>query len=373
MKIVIAFIILMVVVSAKEQFFKKLEKSKQELTQELFNHYDSDKNGVLSFDEFKIFYKEAKAKAKAIEKRALSVIKSCDKNGNNKIELNEVPSIEDISKMEKNGKIEYSCKQIEKEFFKIIDKDKNNIVTKDEYINFLLKPRKLIRPQKMIELDIFKNKLKNDCDINRDGKITLKEATSERCLINSDTFIKYSGGADKSFKISDVKSAPKDDTEELVEHMLKECDKNGDLKLTLVEATSKWCNMFYEDFIRLDKNKDNILNKREFAKRYDFKKSNSKPSIEDVKNYSPSQKVVFAYDACDYNADNKLSKKEAKECKLPIKIFEKYDYDKNSYIGQNDLELIKIHTLFKRTDTNNNSKIDFNEFRDKMANVCVVF
>ena len=42
-------------------------------------------------------------------------------------------------------------------------------------------------------------------------------------------------------------------------------------------------------------------------------------------------------------------------------------------IGQNDLELIKIHTLFKRTDTNNNGKIDFNEFTDKMANVCVVF
>ena len=371
MKIVIAFITLMVVVSAKEQFFKKLEKGKHELTQELFNHYDSDKNGVLVFSEFKLFYKDAKVKA--MEKRALRVIKSCDKNGNGTIELSEVPSIEDISKIYENGKIEYSCKQIDKDFFKIIDKDKNNIVTKDEYIKFLLKPKKWTSPKKMSELDMFKYKLKNFCDINKDGNITLKEATSLRCFIDSDTFIKYSGGADKSFKISDVKSAPKDDTEELAEHMLKECDKNGDLKLTLVEATSRWCKMFYEDFVRLDKNKDNILSKSEFAKRYDFKKSNSKPSIEDVKNYSPSQKVTFAYNACDYNADNKLSKKEAKECKLPIKIFKKYDYDKNSYIGQNDIELIKIHSLFKRTDTNNNSKIDFNEFIDKMANVCVVF
>lgn len=191
--------------------------------------------------------------------------------------------------------------------------------------------------------------------------------------MNSDTFIKYSGGADKSFKISDVKSAPKDDTDELVEYRLKECDKNGDLKLTLVEATSKWCKMFYEDFTRLDKNNDNILSKSEFAKQYDFRKPNSKPSLEDVKNYSPSQKIVFAYEICDYNTDNKLSKKEAKECKLPIKIFERFDYDKNNYIGQNDLELMKIHSLFKRTDANSNGKIELNEFRDKMANICVVF
>ncbi len=68
-----------------------------------------------------------------------------------------------------------------------------------------------------------------------------------------------------------------------------------------------------------------------------------------------------------------LVKKRQKSANCQLKFLKNMIIIKIAYIGQNDLELIKIHTLFKRIDANSNGIIDLNEFRDKMANVCVVF
>ncbi len=361
---------------AKDAFYAELERGKSKLTQKVFNHYDRDKNTILSFKEFSILYKEAKEKA--MEKRAKIVIKSCDKNGNGKIDLKEAPSIEEMQKIYKKSKMQARVKmcRMNKEEFKYIDKDNNKVITKGELIDSYKRPRWSYMQknrQKIDKLKIFKTHLKEDCDKNKDGKITLKEATSMRCYMDSDTFIKYSGGADKSFKISDVKDTPKDDTEERIKHLIKMCDKNGDLKLNLVEATSKWCQMSYDRFEELNKNRDNYLSKSELMGLYKEYKESNIATIEHMKDAPAEVQISFALGACDADNSEDLSRQEAKKCKLSMKIFNKFDYDKNAKIDKSDMDLMAQHRTFKMTDTNSDGKIDFKEFSARMSRMCVIF
>ena len=101
------------------------------------------------------------------------------------------------------------------------------------------------------ELKEFKELLEG-CDKNEDGEITLIEATGNRCYMTSENFLQYSSSHEKSFKIDEVTEAPKHDKAEEVDHQFKECDSNKDQKLTLIEATSKWCHITSDAFIRLD-------------------------------------------------------------------------------------------------------------------------
>ena len=373
MKRIITTTILLSALGAAEAAFS-LEKETLALSNKVFNHYDSDKSQTLSFEEFSLFSKEMKQKE--LEKRAAKTLKFCDKDKNGKIELREVPTQEEMRTMfEKHENTATMCPMDER-MFHFIDADKNDYLSKEEILLSYQKPNfgvgKLIAPQRD-ELKEFKERLKT-CDINKDGKITLIEATAEECYMDSGNFLQYSSSPEKSFKISTVNHVPKNDQKERIDHIFeKECDSNHDQQLTLVEATSKWCNITSNDFLRLDVDKNSLLSKIEFMEIYKEHTRIKGLPLKKMKNMPPDIKISIAFHQCDENKDGTLSKDETGTCGLPADLFEKYDYDASGTIEQNDMEMLQKKREFKMVDMNHDNAIDPKEFAERMGNRCRVF
>ena len=373
MKLTITTILLLSTLCVAETEFN-LEQEKSKLSNKVFNHYDIDKSKTLSFKEFSVFSKEMKQKEQ--EKRVTMTIKSCDKNGNGQIELSEVPTEKEMREMfKKRTRMATMC-HMDSMRFKFIDKDKSENISKKEILLSYNRQRFRmpveIETPKRDELKDFKKRLER-CDKNEDGEITLMEATADMCYMNSDTFLQYSSNYEKSFQINKVTHAPKDDKEERIEHEFKECDSNNDEKLTLVEATSKWCHITSDTFARLDTDKNNYLAKSELSKMYDENTKPRRMPFKIMKEMPPEAQIHIAFGQCDEDRNRKMSIDEAKKCELPMEIFEKFDYDKSNSIEQNDLEMMEKQREFKMVDMNSNNKIDPKEFSERMGNRCRIF
>ena len=373
MKLTIATVLLLsTFCTAKTHFDLELEKSK--LSNKVFNHYDSDKSKTLSLEEFSLFSKEMKQKE--LEKRAAKTLKFCDKDKSGKIELREVPTREEMREMfEKHENTATMC-PMDVRMFRFIDTDKNEYISKEEILLSYQKPEfgvgRMIAPRRD-ELKDFKEQLKT-CDKNKDGKITLIEVTAEMCYMDSGIFLQYSPNPQKSFKIDAVTHTPKNDQKERIDHIFeKECDSNHDQQLTLVEATSKWCNITSNDFLRLDIDKNSLLSKIEFMKIYKEHTQTKGLPLKKMKNMPPDIKISIAFHQCDENKDGKLSKDETGTCGLPADLFEKYDYDASGTIEQNDMEMLQKKREFKMVDMNHDNAIDPKEFAERMGNRCRVF
>ena len=373
MKATIATILLLLTLCVAETEFN-LEKEKSKLSNKVFNHYDIDKSKTLSFEEFSTFSKEMREKE--LEKRVAMTIKFCDKNGNGKIESSEVPTPKEMREMfVKRKNIATMC-HMDSIRFKIIDKDNSKSISREEILLSFKTPmamREMInRVPKIDKLQIFKDRLKR-CDKNEDGNISLIEATSRGCYITSDTFLQYSPNYKTSFKIDKVAHAPKHNKKEEIEYDFKKCDSNSDNNLTLVEATSKWCHLTSDDFIELDRDKNNYLDKREFSQMYAEDVKPPKMPFKIMKDMPPEAKIHIAFAQCDEDENRKMSRDEAKKCEISMEIFNRFDYDKSNTIEQNDLETMQRHREFERVDMNSDKKIDQKEFAERMGNRCRVF
>ena len=128
MKITITTILLLSTLCVAETEFN-LEKEKSKLSNKVFNHYDIDKSKTLSFEEFSTFSKEMREKE--LEKRVVMTIKSCDKNGNGKIDLTEVPTPKEMREMFKKRTNMAKMCRMDSMRFKFIDKDNNENISKE--------------------------------------------------------------------------------------------------------------------------------------------------------------------------------------------------------------------------------------------------
>ena len=269
--------------------------------------------------------------------------------------------------------------RMERRRFNHIDKNKDNIVTHEELISsytlsryaFLGRPPVEEESSKKDELKEFKERLV-DCDKDGNGKITLMEATSMRCYMSSDEFLQYSKDPKKSFKIDSITHIPKQDKKEKLQFMFSQCDKNNDKKLTLVETTSSLCGITSDAFTRLDTDKNQHLIMAEMAKRFEKPKA-GEIRFKIMKNMPPEVQVRMALGQCDEDKNYKLSRDEAKKCELPMENFEKFDNDKSGSIEQNDMDIIQKHREFDMVDMNSNNKIDPKEFSERMGNRCRIF
>jgi len=374
--IIINILLLSTLCIAETEFDLELQKDKSKLSNKVFNHYDTDKSRTLSFKEFSIFSKEMRQKEQ--EKRAVMTIKSCDKNGNEKIELSEVPTEKEMRKMFENRKNMATMCRMDSMRFKFIDKDNNENITKEEILLSYQRPMArwgatmAMEIPKRDDLKFFKEGLER-CDKNEDGEITLIEWTSDMCYRNSETFLQYSSNYEKSFKINEVKNTPKHDKDEETNHQFKKCDSNNDQKLTLVESTSKWCHITSDEFSRFDTDNNNYLVKNELSKMYDENTKPSKISFKIMKNMPSEVQISIAFGRCDEDKNAKMSRDEAKACELPMETFEKFDYDKSNTIEKNDLEMMQKRREFEIVDMNSNDKIEPKEFMERMGNRCRVF
>jgi len=373
--IIINILLLSTLCVAGTEFDLELEKEKSKLSNKVFNHYDTDKSKTLSFKEFSIFSKEMRKKEQ--EKQVVMTIKSCDKNGNGKIELSEVPTRKEMREMFKNRKNMATMCHMNTIRFKQIDKDNDKSISKEDILLSYQRPPAMwgaipMKIEKEDKLKIFKEQLEH-CDKNEDGEITLIEWTSDMCYRNSETFLQYSSNYEKSFKINDVKNTPKHDKDKEINHKFKECDSNNDQQLTLVEATSQWCQLTSDAFNRLDTNNNNYLVKSELSKIYDENTNPPKISFKNMKDMPPEVQILIAFRQCDEDKNTKMSRDEAKACELSMETFDKFDYDKSNSIEKNDLEMIQKRREFEMVDMNSNNKIELKEFMERMGNRCRVF
>lgn len=359
-----------------------LKEEQKKLSNRIFGHYDQDKNGLLSFEEFSAFSKDMKRKE--LEKRVGMIIRSCDKNKNGAIELSEVPTQEERMKLFEDGSFSdrKSMCNFRRMEFKEIDQNEDNISTKEELIKFNNQSHfripKITKPNKTEikkrELDNFKRQLKR-CDKNHDKNITLIEITSNICFMTSDIFLQYSSDPKGSFEIEKIVKAPKYDRENDFISMIDRCDKNKDKKLNLVEATSNECHLSSNEFSQIDTDKSTFIVKSELIKK---KKQEMKPiprGLNDtmMKHMPPQIQIRMVFSICDKNHDRNFTISEAKDCNLSMEKFKTFDTDNSQSIELNDIEEIRIIEGFKMGDINKDKKIDIKEFSERMGNSCRIF
>jgi len=351
-----------------------LEKEQKKLSEKVFKNYDINHDKRLSFQEFKQFSKEMKEKEQL--KRAENLIKKCDKDGNGIIELTETTIEKDFRNFSrKNLKKDCPLPQM---FIKRMDRDKDEKITRKEILASMSQPIGMMQPpfprdrvkKPTDRVKEFKKRIQ-ECDKNKDKEISLVELTSAGCFMTSDTFLEYSSDPKKSFKIADIKKAPKEDSFNEVDQMINICDKDKNKKITLVEFTSNKCRMSSDEFLKSDKNRDESLSIEEFKALINPPREQQKFTIE--KNMPEEVQINIAYGMCDSNRDHVLTKEEAKTCQLSLNIFNKFDSDKSGTIEQNDLENMRLLREFELVDNNENKELDIEEFAERMGSRCRVF
>jgi Ca2+-binding EF-hand superfamily protein len=359
-----------------------LQEEQKKLSDKVFNYYDQDKNKALSFDEFSSFSKDMRRKE--IEKRVAKTIKSCDKNGNGKIERTEIPTEEALMKLFEKDSFQIRrdiCHFREMEF-KEIDQNEDNISSTEEMITFYQISRytqlKIARPNKeqmeKSALKNFKYHLKR-CDKNSDNNITLIEITSEQCFMTSNTFLQYSSDPKGSFEVEKVTKAPKYDMEDNFTGMIDRCDENGDKKLDLVEATSNKCHLSSNEFTKIDQDKSGFIVGSELLKKRKISREPNPFIINDnmMKRMPPQVQIRMAFSMCDKNQDRSFTIQEAKDCNLSIEKFKQFDFDKSNTIELSDIKRLEMLEGFKMVDMNEDKKVDAKEFSERMGSRCQVF
>jgi len=227
---------------------------------------------------------------------------------------------------------------------------------------------------------IFIRNLKR-CDSNKDGNITLIELTSSKCGMRSEFFLQQTKDINGSFSLKNIKVDNKLHKEpKPYENFMLFCDANRDDKITLVEATSEKCFMPYissEEFLKIDSNKDGYLTQKEISKAQDKQKEKNTPKAKFNKNYPKKiPKFIIMHEIatlCNIDKNDYIDKKEAIECEVPLKLFNALDTDKNSVLNDDDYKQIMINGNFERKDLNKDKMIDFKEFKRGFSGQCSAF
>ena len=360
-----------------------IQEEQQKLSSRVFNHYDEDKSQALSVEEFALFTKDMKRKE--LEKRVEMILKSCDKNQDGKVELSEIPTEEELMKFFENVsfKMRRAMCHFREVEFKQVDKNEDNVSTKEELMLFhsqpiYARPKMIQQPSKAFmekrALEGFKKQLKR-CDKNGDKNITLVELTSERCMSTSDVFLQYSSDPKGSFEMEKIDKAPRYGMEDYFLGMIRRCDRDKDSKLDLVEATSQECHLSSDEFSRIDQDKDGFLVNAELEKKSKAGVTTLTPFQMDsrMEHMPPQIQLRMAFSMCDRDKDQNFTMQEAKDCNLSMEKFKLFDSDKSNSIEFNDIEQIEMLEAFKMVDINDDKKIDFKEFSIRMGGRCQVF
>jgi hypothetical protein len=169
-----------------------------------------------------------------------------------------------------------------------------------------------------------------------------------------------------------VEPIPKDRTNEMETYIKKKyngCDKNGDEKLTLNEATSSRCRIPSDEFIKADIDNDGFLTLKEvldIAKKREEEQRlihNNRPKIP---HSAPKDiQLMMSMRKCDTDRDGKLSEAEmtSESCGFSKEDLTENDHDKDGYFSQKDMAILHILRNFKRMDRNKDKMLDFSEFK----------
>ena len=277
--------------------------------------------------------------------------------------------------------------KLDAKVFKHYDKDKNSVLSLEEYSLFA-KDKK----QKM-----FKNvasEVMTVCDKNNDNFIALDELVPEskwdlsrgnhkQCFLREDEFksmdknkdnllssqeyLSFFESADSKYKGMFSSHKEEIQKEELdgFKETLTLCDKNKDGQLTLVEFTSNQCHMSSDMFLNYSTSYQKsfeIAKVTKLPSRPSVGRGEDKLDINAMDGLPKEAQIGILFSMCDTNKDMRLIVEEAQNCKLNMEIFDTFDYDKSASIDKNDIAMISKIEEFNRVDLNQNKKIDLEEF-----------
>jgi len=337
-----------------------LESNKRRMLnkiEEVISACDKNKNGTIEVSE-KITDKELEKLYNSDQKKYLK-----KRNCLILTEFFEKMDIDHNSKLTKDELLNFSLKQRYKYIRKQTPIGKKFVKIREERMK-----------------KTFVDRLKR-CDKNKDGNITLVELTSINCGMRSEFFLQQTKDINGSFSLKNVKIDNKIHKEpKPYENFMLFCDANRDDKITLVEATSEKCFMPYissEEFLKIDINKDGYLTQKEISKAQDKHKKGNTPKAKFNKNYPKKiPKFIIMHEIatlCNIDKNDYIDKKEAIECEVPLKLFDALDTDKNSILNDDDYKQIMINGNFERKDLNKDKMLDFKEFKRGFSGQCSAF
>jgi len=178
------------------------------ITQTLFNYIDKDEDTKVSQDEF-IAYTNEKSRLQEL-KQVQSIIASCDKNGDQQITLDEIPNRDVVPYMVNLNELQPKepC-YLSKYEFSAKDSNHDNILTAEELLakNIVPSPRveEVSSEERAKRQEVYLEKHYEVCDKNSDGKLTLIEATSQKCRIPSETFTQADSNQDNFLTLEEIK------------------------------------------------------------------------------------------------------------------------------------------------------------------------
>lgn len=201
------------------------------------------------------------------------------------------------------------------------------------------------------EKEVFFTKIFNTYDKNSDEKLSVEE------------YLVY------------LEEQPKKNAQNKASVIINKCDKNKNGTIDKNELTQKdkmfskasLCPLGSAHMYMMDKNKDNIITKKEIVNSYlkpkktfgyeyvDFYRSG-------LKNFLPQERVAIALNQCDGDNNKKLTIKEAITCQLDTPTFKEFDKNKDGIIERKDVIYYKQKKLFSRIDQNSNKTIEKEEF-----------
>ena len=287
------------IVAQETQF--DLEKEKNTLNQNIFTHYDKDKNKVLSFEEFSLLSKELKKKE--LKKMTNDLWERCA-NKDNFIASDKALDEAEIIKSQPK------C-YLTKTEFQDMDKDNDHKVSREELVTYYtdaMSYRGMISPNGIRKRNELPDLLMA-CDTNKDDKLNLIEATSSKCSMNSDTFIEMDKDKNSFLEKNELKQMnqrnedPKIDLNNIkdlppemhISLIFSMCDTNQNMKFTTQEAVE--CKLNMSIFTKYDYDKSNTIEENDIDKVYmygEFKRldTNANNAI-DLKELNSSYLLSF--------------------------------------------------------------------------------
>jgi len=373
-----------------------IAKEQEKIVKKVFNLYDRDSSGKLDFKEFAKFNIEIMKKG--MDNEINMLILTCDRNKNGIIDSSDKITTSEFEKIYNSDNMQGQrviiC-SILSDLFEIIDTNHDNKITKDELLVSVLKDKYALdkrysvyeSSKKKIDKISYKiaktnliKRLKN-CDKNHDNQITLIELTSKECKMHSEFFLMQTKDINGSFSLQNVKfenTTYKDSKP--YESTMHYCDINRDNRITLVEATSNRCfasNISSEEFLEIDINKDGYITKQEISLAQDkYKKKKLKKlklEISNIGKVSKSEVIRKISKLCNSDKNSYIDKKEARKCEISEKEFNMLDIDKNSIINSDDLLMLEIEKNFTNKDLNKDKMLDFKEFKRGFSGQCSAF
>ena len=252
--------------------------------------------------------------------------------------------------------------------FEYIDKNKDKIVTKQEYLAYCIE-RTLTRNNKFVTYYIEQH------DKNGDGKLTVLEADKDNFNyldLNHDHFLsahelsvdmraihrrlnRIPTPTEEAVRANEIKSIKKE---------IRFCDTDSDGRISVKEGMNDRCDdMSRAEFDAYDIDKNGYITVEDMMT-YNANQSRNIKVLDPYDDAPIEIRLQFAIGKCDVDLNSNLTIEEmtAPKCGFTKKDFIENDYDKDGHFTTEDLSYRKYLRAFTQANKNRDNGLSFEEY-----------